>query len=260
MTPSQALTLAGVPESLHCEAIASLTAEDFKRSGLTWAKWKVRLFRAGKIADLLDWNDERLCIKHPELCDEDIAPVDNITCNGDMIPWASDGSRPLRSYWLNQDPASDDYKAAVAANHRYCPGQHPRSRASRKAWYRRNAGEYKAWRLGAAVEPSKGFEIWRGKDGKDSAVVWRCGNAWLVKSSTHLVGSLYLNSRKGYEIDNVFSGDYTAQMWFPIPGYQLRAPVTWSVLPGKAQSLEPKRWEAVKANGDGKTYTKWTAK
>ena len=42
--------------------------------------------------------------------------------------------------------------------------------------------------------------------------------------------------------------------------HQLRAPVTWSVLPGKAQSLEPKRWEAVKANGDGKTYTKWTAK
>jgi hypothetical protein len=129
-----------------------------------------------------------------------------------------------------------------------------------KAWYRRNAGEYLAWRLGAAVEPSKGFEIWRGKDGKDSAVAWRCGTAWIVKSSTHLVGPLYLNSRKGYEIDNVFSGDYTPQMWWPIPGYQLRAPVTWSVLPGKAQSLEPKRWESVRDDGDGKTYTKWTAK
>ena len=258
MTPSQTLTLAGVPESLHAEAIASLNAADFKRSGLTWAKWKVRLFRAGKIADLLDWNDERLCIKHPELCDWDIAPMVNITAHGDNGPWEIDGSRPKANYWLSQDVTSNEYQTAVASNY-WCKGTHPRSKKSVKAWYRRNAGEYLAWRLGAAVEPSKGFEIWRGKDGKDSAVVWRCGNAWLVKSSTHIVGSLYLNSRKGYEIDNVFSGDYTPQMWFPIPGYQLRAPVTWSVLPGKAQSLEPKRWESVRDDGEGKTYTKWTA-
>ena len=70
---------------------------------------------------------------------------------------------------------------------------------------------------------------------------------------------MLFRSRKGYEIDNVFSGDYTPQMWFPIPGYQLRAPVTWSVLPGKAQSMEPKRWETVQGNGEGKIYTKGTA-
>lgn len=260
MTPDQALTLAGVPESLHAEAIASLNAADFKRSGLTWAKWKVRLFKAGKIADLLGWSDERLCIKHPELCDWDIAPMVNVTAHGDNGPWVDtpDGGRPAMNYWLNSDPESDEHKAAVTANY-WLPGTHPRSKESRKAWYRRNAGEYKAWRLGAAIDPAKGFEIWRGTDGKNTAIAWRCCGAWLVKSSTHIIGSLYLNSRKGYEIDNVFSGDYTAQMWFPIPGYQLRAPVTWSVLPGGAQSLEPKRWEAVRDDGDGKTYTKWTA-
>ena len=253
MTP--ALTLAGVPESLHAEAQASLEAADERSAGLTWAKWKVRLFKAGKIADLLDWNDERLCIKHPELCDEDIAPVDNITCNGDMIPWAPDGSRPLRSYWLSQDPASDDYKAAVAANHRYCPGQHPRSRASRKAWYRRNAGEYKAWRLGAAIDPARGFEIWRGTDGKNTATAWRCCGAWCVSHSQKIIGTLYLNSRKGFEIDNIFCGDYSPQMWWPISGYQLRAPVTWSVLLGRKQQLAYKRWEVEQPNGDGKTYS-----
>ena len=41
--------------------------------------------------------------------------------------------------------------------------------------------------------------------------------------------------------------------------HQLRAPVTWSVLPGKAQSMEPKRWETVQGNGEGKIYTKGTA-
>lgn len=34
MTITQALTIAGVPESLHSEAIASLNAADFKRANL----------------------------------------------------------------------------------------------------------------------------------------------------------------------------------------------------------------------------------
>lgn len=260
MNLTKALALAGVPQSLHSEAMAALNAADFKRAGLTWAKWKVRLFKAGKIADLLDWNDERLCIKHSELCDWDIAPMVNITAHGDNGPWVDtpDGGRPARNYWLNSDPESDEYKAAVTANY-WAPGTHPRSKESRKAWYRRNAGEYLAWRLGAAIDPARGFEIWRGRDGKNAAVAWRCGTAWIVKSSTHLVGPLYLNSRKGYEIDNVFSGDYTPQMWWPIDGYALRAPVTWSTLPGRAMDMQAKRWEALQGNGEGKTYTNWRA-
>ncbi len=255
MTP-KALMLAGVPESLHSEAIASLNAADFKRTGLTWAKWKVRLFRAGKIADLLDWNDERLCIKHPELCDWDIAPMLNVTAHGDNGPWTPDGARPLANYWRNADPQSAEYQAAVEANY-WLPGTHPRSKESRKAWYRRNAGEYEAYMRGAPIDPAQGFEIWRGSAGKRNAVAWRCCGAWLVKTSTRLLGPLHLNGRHGYEIDNVFSGDYTPQMWWPIDGYALRAPVTWSTLPGRAQSMEPKRWEAVRDDGDGTTYTKW---
>jgi len=29
----------------------------------------------------------------------------------------------------------------------------------------------------------------------------------------------------------VYCGPVTPQMWFPVPGYELLAPVTWSVLP-----------------------------
>lgn len=257
MTPSQAIALAGVPEPLHSEAIASLNAADFKRTGLTWEKWRVRLFKAGKIADLLDWNDERLCIKHPELCDWDIAPVVNVTAHGDNGPWEIDGSRPKANYWRSQDPESNEYQTAVASNY-WCKGTHPRSKESRRAWYRRNSGEYKAWRLGAEIDPANGFEIWRGEIGKTRVIVWQCSGAWLIKTSTRLIGPLCINARAGYEIDNVFSGDYTAQMWWPIDGYALRAPVTWSTLPGRKMTLEPKRWEAVQGVGEGRTYTKWS--
>ena len=242
MTPTQTLTLAGVPESLHSEAIASLNAADFKRAGLTWAKWRTRLFRAGKIADLLDWNDERLCIKHPELCDWDIAPMLNVTAHGDNGPWAPDGSRPLANYWRNADPASAEYAEAVAANY-WLPGAHPRSKESRKAWYRRNAGEYEAWARGAAIDPANGFEIWRGERGRTRVIVWQCSGAWLVKTSFRLAGDLAINTRRGFEIDNIFSGDYTPQMWWPVPGYELRAPVTWSTVPGRWMDMARKRWE-----------------
>lgn len=40
--------------------------------------------------------------------------------------------------------------------------------------------------------------------------------------------------RVGYEISNLWRESDGAQLWFPIPGADLRAPVTWSVLPGRA--------------------------
>ena len=54
------LTTAGVPESLHAQAIACLREANKLSDGLAWAKWKVRLFKAGKIARLLPWSAERL--------------------------------------------------------------------------------------------------------------------------------------------------------------------------------------------------------
>lgn len=257
MTPAQALTLAGVPAALHAQALASVASAQAACQGLLWHKLKARWLHAGDIADALAWADERLCTVRPDLARWDIAPMLNVTAHGDNGPWAPDGSRPLSGYWLDADPASADYAAAVAANY-WLKGTHPRSKASRKAWYRRNAGEFEAYTRGAHIDPAQGFEIWRGSDGKCSVIVWHASGAWLVKTSTKLVGKLHLNGRHGYEVDNVFSGDYTPQMWWPIDGYALRAPVTWSTLPGRKMTLEPKRWEAVQGVGEGRTYTKWS--
>lgn len=242
MTPQQALHLAGVPEARHAAAMASIArAKDAKR-GLLLHKLKGRWLMAGKIADALEWTDERLCTVRPDWCDWDIAPMVNITAHGDNGPWTPDGKRPLANYWRDADPTSEEYQQAVQANY-WCKGTHPRSKESRRAWYRRNSGEYKAWRLGAEIDPANGFEIWRGEIGKTRVIVWQCSGAWLIKTSTRLIGPLCINARAGYEIDNVFSGDYTPQMWWPVPGYELRAPVTSSTLPGRQMGMERKRWE-----------------
>ena len=41
-----------------------------------------------------------------------------------------------------------------------------------------------------------------------------------------------VEARIGYEIDNLWNG--AEQAWYPIPGYELKAPLTWSVLPGRS--------------------------
>ena len=48
----------------------------------------------------------------------------------------------------------------MAANY-WAEGTHPRSEASRRAWYRRNGGEYRAWRLGVPVDPACTPTVWQ---------------------------------------------------------------------------------------------------
>lgn len=217
------LTTAGVPAHLHAEAVACLEEARERASGLTWAKWTVRLFKAGQISRLLAWGDERLIDVRPDLADWDIAPMVNITAHGDNVPWP-DG-RPAPGAWL------DDTREARAANY-WCKGEHPRSQKSRKAWYRRNAGEYRAWRLGAPVDPAQPVQVWR----SDGVTVRRHNGAWMVLAADWWLGLVPVRVRIGYEIDNVLRDD-GIRLWFPIQGHDLRAPVTWSVLPafgGKA--------------------------
>lgn len=246
MNFTQALRIAGVPQALHAEAISSVTEANARCKGLLWPKLKARWLKAGRIADALAWGDNRLLDVRPDWAELDIAPMANITCNGDHIDWMETpaGGRPNPDCWLNPDPSSEEYQRAVATNHRYCKGQHPRSKAARKAWYRRNAGEYCAWRVGAPVDPAQGLEIWRGSAGNTAVVAWRVSGAWIFNISRKVMGPLHLNTRVGYEVDNVFCGDQAPQMWWPIAGYELRAPVTSSTLPGGALDLSAKKWEA----------------
>jgi len=235
VNPSKLLTIAGVPPDLHRQAQDALTLAQGRSSGLFAAKLKTRLLRAGKIAKAMPWEAERLIDVRPDWADDDIAPMLNITGHGDNGPWHETpaGGRPVVGYWLNPDPASDEYREAVAKCY-WCPGHHPRSDKARKAWYRRNGGEYRAWSLGIPVDPSLPVERWQGKEGRLSVSVVRCGDAWILNTERRLIGPLVLRGRYGFEVDNVFSGQYSPQMWFPIPGYELRAPVTWSTVP---------RWE-----------------
>lgn len=226
MSALKYLIAAGVPAHLHGSAQRSIEQAKGRAKGLAWAKWSVRLFKAGKIADMLQWDAERLIDIRPDLADWDIAPMVNITAHGDNAPWvmAPDGYRPAPGRWLNADQASEEHRSAVFSNY-WLPGTHPRSRASRKAWYRRNAGEYRAWCLGVPVEPADGIQTW----GANGVTVHRCGDAWEIIAVRKLLWSLSVKTRIGFEIDNLFIGG--AQAWYPIPGHELRAPVTWSVLP-----------------------------
>ena len=220
------LTQAGVPARLLPDALASLEMARTRSRGLLWSKWKVRLFKAGKIARLLPWSAERLIDVRPDLADWDIAPAVNITAHGDNAPWVMtpDGYRPAPGRWINQDPASEEHRNAVASNY-WCEGEHPRSEASRKAWYRRNAGEYRAWRLGLPVDLGS-VQTWKA----NGTAVYRCGDAWEIVAQDKWLGIIPVRVRIGYEIDNLFQNG--VQAWYPIAGHDLRAPLTWSVLPG----------------------------
>lgn len=226
------LRAAGVPEHLHPAALRNLLLARQRTRGLTWAKWKVRLFKAGEISRLLDWQDERLCERSPQLAAWDIAPMLNITAHGDNTPWQEtpEGGRPAPGQWLNADPASAEYQSAVAANY-WCRGEHPRSKKSRKAWYRRNAGEYEAWSRGDPLPAGAALRTWQGPGVR----VYCAGTSWLVEAERRLLGPLVLRTRAGFEVDNVFCAPGNAQAWYPIDGHDLRAPATWSVLPGKSE-------------------------
>ena len=228
------LKAAGVPAHLHPEATASLQDAERRARGLLWHKIKARFFRAGRIAKAMQWHHNRLIDARPEWADWDIAPMLNITGHGDNGPWVDtpDGGRPLQAYWLDPDHDSADYQEAVAKCY-WCPGHHPRSVKARQAWYRRNAGEYRAWRLGLPVDTTTKLAVWTGEQGKTTVTVCRSGGAWLIKSRRKVLGKLHLKTRVGFEVDNVFSGQYAPQMWYPLPGVELRAPVTWSVMPGR---------------------------
>lgn len=257
------LRLAGVPQELHSEAVASLKKAKAATRGKTVAKWKVRLFESKKIAKLLDWEDNRLCLKHPELAEKDVAPMKNIGCNGDHLPWEEtpEGGRPNENAWLNKDPNSDEYKEAVSAPRsiKYFKGNHPRSQKARAMWYHRNAGEYAVWKVGCPINTALKFNQLVGKNDKCTVKVSWCGDAWIITSVRTLWNDVTvkvprnkmlarllfsepgervtifpgfgLKSRQGFEVDNVFCGPGNSQAWYPIDGYELKAPASWSTLP-----------------------------
>lgn len=219
------LRAAGVPAHLHPEALACFSQSKRDHPSHLRKHW-IRLFKAGKIASLLDWQDERLIGRHPELADWDIAPVRNVTCNGDNLPWDETG--PVTGAWLDGDAGSVDYQLAVQRNY-WLPGVHPRADESRKAWYRRNAGEYEAWRKGMVTDPALLPQVWSA----NGVTVLRSGHVWQAYGTLPILGPIRWKFDIGYEVGNVFAfvNDKWVQSWYPLPGYELRACVCWVVYP-----------------------------
>ena len=220
----KALEIAGVPVEKH-PWIASQQKQAKKAAkGMLWHKIKARLWYGPRAAAKLPWDAERLPEDQRQW---DIAPVLNVTANGDSIPWeVVDGvSKPRSEYWLNPDPKSAEYHEAINANY-WKPGHHPRSRKARKAWYRRNGGEYAAWRRGKELY-TPGVSVWNGERGRVRVTVVGTSNVYLIHTSTRLVGKLRLIWRTGYEVDNVAWRSLDSSGWVPMPGDKHRAPLTW---------------------------------
>lgn len=223
------LTLAGVPDALQAEALACFERSRRDQPSHLRKHW-MRLIKAGQIASLLDWQDNRLLDKHHELQDWDIAPVLNVTCNGDAGIWREtpEGGRPDPQCWLDTDPKSADYQLAVQRNY-WLPGAHPRSPEARKAWYRRNACEYEAWRKGMPIDPSLPVQEWSA----GGVTVLKCGNVWQASGTLQILGPMRWVMDIGYEVGNVMAKVNGAwvQSWYPLPGYELRACVCHVVYP-----------------------------
>lgn len=84
--------------------------------------------------------------------------------------------------------------------------------------------------------------------------------AWLLLSTEPWYLGLRIARRIGFEIDNIFGGDDTPRRWFPIKGYELRAPVTSSVLPDQDRlDMSLKKWEKPYFVTDKETGNIYTA-
>ena len=136
---------------------------------------------------------------------------------------------------LDTNPDSLDYQCACKRNywgHRFFSGGqglHPRSWQARTAWLRSNGGEREAWAGGQPLPEGASLSRWRGQQGRWRAEVLHQGDAWQINAQYRLAGRWQLGWRLGFEIDN-------AQHAHPRPGFDRRAPVTWSLRPERAKA------------------------
>lgn len=202
-------------------------AQDRAR-GLLWHKFKTRYIKARSLAKRMTWEAERLIDIDPSLLTYDVAPAINVKILGDFFPWVwtPAGDRPTTGQWLNPDPSSEEYQLAARSN-LWTKGVHPRTRKSHIGAIRRNGGEGEAYLRGRAVNVANA-RVFRGRD----VAVFECDGAWQLNANTKILGVIPVRVRLGYEISNLWRETDAVQLWHMVPGYELRAPLTCSVMPG----------------------------
>lgn len=222
------LLSAGVPDNLHEQALASLEEAHNRADGLLMHKIKARYFKSKQMAEIVHSHKvTRASVIRADLVHYDVAPMLNINAFGDNADWDSITGLPEDENVYVYVEGAPEYDAAVRRNY-WAKGLFPGDLKAVQAWYRRNGGEYRAWELGMPVNV-KNSVAWHG----DGVTVYSCDGAWQVTAKDKRLGIIPVKVRIGYEISNIWRESDGAQLWYPLPGFDLRAPVTWSILPGK---------------------------
>lgn len=204
--------------------------EDAKDSarGLLWHKIVARYFMAGKLARIIvDNKVTRVSDIEPKYRKYDVARAKNINAFGDNAEWDETG--PLDTNVYNFPEGSLEYDKAIQRNY-WLKGVFPGDFKAVKAWYRRNAGEQEAVDRGVVVPNKLTPENVTYRQAGDIQI-YECNEAWQVIAKDKLWGFIPVKIRIGYEIDNLFDPKTGLQMRYALDGEQLKAPVTWSVLP-----------------------------
>lgn len=220
------LKATGVPEALHADAVERLEEARKRARGLLWHKIVSRFIKAPKMARLVvDNKATRASAVDPDFDSYDVEPVLNINAFGDNAKWV-DG-RPLNATPFGLDPGTPEYQAEVNWNY-WNKGQFTGTYGSVLAWYRRNGGAAEAYARGAVVFPEQ-CKSWEANGVK----VCYSLAAWQVDAKDKWLGFIPVKVRIGYEISNAVNIEKQTPNWVPFVGRPLRAPVTWSVIPGK---------------------------
>lgn len=191
------LTKAGVPESLHKQALAGLQEARARARKLRPYKWSAPLVMAF-VVPFLRWDAEKL----PRL----FSRWDNdVSLNGDPWGWAqaADGT------WYRPAPLEDTPEARDKCY--WAKGHHPRSRWARYVWlgWRNRASLYAA-QLG--VPATSDAIVTHGdptiSKSRAGAVAYQFGPYWQIMAVTK-VGPFAIRRNVGYKLNNVLHNQHT---------------------------------------------------
>lgn len=228
MKISDYLARANVPQELHADVESSIQEAKVSAKGLLRHKIIARYFMASKLARIIYENKvTRVSDIKPRYRKYDVARAKNINAFGDNADWSPTG--PIDENVYNFVEGSVEYTKAIQRNY-WLKGVFPGDYKAVKAWYRRNAGEQEAVDRGEIVPnilTKKDVQVFQA----EGCTVLECNGAWEIVAKDELWGFIPVKVRVGYEIDNLFDTRTNQQMRYALDGEQLKAPVTWSILP-----------------------------
>lgn len=198
------LEAAGVPPTLHAQALESLEQARRTAGRVSPYKWTAPLVMAW-VVPRLPWDAEILPPRY--------AKWDNdISINGDPWPWAqrADG------LWYRPAPLDDTPEARAQCY--WAEGHHPRSKWARYVWLGwRNKASKLAHDLGAPAGPQ--ISVWGDEEvsrAHPGVAVYRMGECWQIMVVDKL-GPFVVRRNLGWKINNILHNQHTVAniTWLP---------------------------------------------